>query len=69
MAFVALGVAVVVSYLFTRWVRYSSRRLPPGPRPLPFIGNMLDMPTTKPWVTFRNWCNQYGMTIVSYRLT
>ena len=33
--------------------------LPPGPRRLPLIGNMLDMPRTKPWLTFADWV-RYG---------
>ena len=37
-----------------------SKHLPPGPRPLPLLGNMLDMPTFKPWETFWQWGQQYG---------
>ncbi|KAK0460211.1 cytochrome P450, partial [Desarmillaria tabescens] len=33
---------------------------PPGPRGLPFIGNALDMPTDKPWLTFARWRETYG---------
>jgi hypothetical protein len=36
--------------------------LPPGPKPLPLIGNVLDMPKDYPWKTFQQWCKQYGMS-------
>ncbi len=36
-------------------------RLPPGPRGLPFIGNVFDMPTDKPWSVFGRWGETYGM--------
>lgn len=32
----------------------------PGPRGLPFIGNMLDFPTTEPWFVWEKWRKQYG---------
>jgi hypothetical protein len=34
--------------------------LPPGPKPLPFIGNLLDMPKEKDWETYRSWNERYG---------
>ncbi|KIK30866.1 hypothetical protein PISMIDRAFT_20892 [Pisolithus microcarpus 441] len=33
---------------------------PPGPKPLPLLGNMLDMPSVKPWLTFSDWANKFG---------
>ncbi|KAG2139587.1 cytochrome P450, partial [Suillus bovinus] len=33
---------------------------PPGPRGWPLIGNILDMPRTKPWLTFTEWGQKYG---------
>ncbi|KAJ7612691.1 cytochrome P450 [Roridomyces roridus] len=33
---------------------------PPGPRRLPFIGNLLDMPSEKPWIKFAEWGDTYG---------
>ncbi|EIM84076.1 cytochrome P450 [Stereum hirsutum FP-91666 SS1] len=47
---------------------------PPGPKGLPVIGNVLDMPRTNPWIAFRDWSrkmdspviglNMMGMTMV-----
>ena len=34
--------------------------LPPGPKGLPIIGNVLDMPTSHEWLTFAKWGVQWG---------
>jgi cytochrome P450 len=34
--------------------------LPPGPKKWPLLGNILDMPTTKEWLTFAQWGQIYG---------
>lgn len=50
----------VVALLSLKWARPSRRRLPPGPRALPLIGNMLQMPIVKPWETYNEWSKKYG---------
>jgi hypothetical protein len=35
---------------------------PPGPRGLPLVGNLRDMPHVKPWLTFTEWGKKYGET-------
>ncbi|KAF8874760.1 cytochrome P450 [Infundibulicybe gibba] len=34
--------------------------LPPGPKGLPIIGNLLSMPTVRPWLVFSKWSKIYG---------
>ena len=33
--------------------------LPPGPKGLPIIGNILDMPRVKPWLLYHKWAKQF----------
>ena len=34
---------------------------PPGPKPLPFIGNLHQVPKTHPWLKYTEWAKQYGI--------
>ncbi|OJD32330.1 cytochrome p450 [Diplodia corticola] len=36
------------------------RRMPPGPPPLPFIGNKHQLPKSQPWLQFTEWAKVYG---------
>ncbi|KZT28053.1 cytochrome P450 [Neolentinus lepideus HHB14362 ss-1] len=55
--------ALLVLFLVRR-VTTGSRRppapYPPGPKGLPLVGNILDMPTKHPWKTIAVWCELYG---------
>ncbi|KAI0314890.1 cytochrome P450 [Amylostereum chailletii] len=63
------GVIAVSLFFLALWFlrprKYSASRLP-GPRPLPFLGNVFDLNRHAPWTTFTQWKYQYG-DVVGWR--
>ncbi|KAG2038716.1 cytochrome P450 [Suillus americanus] len=58
----ALPASLVVIKAFTRFIdsRQNKPRLPPGPAPLPLLGNVLSLDTKEPWLTYTEWGATYG---------
>ncbi|PBK86350.1 cytochrome P450 [Armillaria gallica] len=54
----------VILHLWRQKSQYYSKSrglpLPPGPPGLPFLRNLLDIPTYKPWIKFTEWEKQFG---------
>ena len=67
--FSVAGVAatlLVAAYLHSveTWrARTNGLPLPPGPAPLPIVGNLLDMPSVRPWEGFRDLCAKHGVCL------
>ncbi|KAI0323796.1 cytochrome P450 [Cubamyces sp. BRFM 1775] len=55
----SLVIAFTVSLKCERERKY----LPPGPRGIPFLGNVLDIPQDQPWAAFSRLSKQYGDVI------
>ncbi|RAH66086.1 cytochrome P450 [Aspergillus aculeatinus CBS 121060] len=58
-----IGFFLLISvFLVTRRPKASSSSLPlpPGPKPLPLIGNVYQAPKSHGWRTYREWNEQYG---------
>lgn len=68
--FLALDILALVFSLaaFSAIYDYQRRRglpYPPGPRPLPLIGNLLDIPKEFSWLTYSQFSNKHGMIYFS----
>ncbi|KAH6919268.1 cytochrome P450 [Coprinopsis sp. MPI-PUGE-AT-0042] len=57
------GSGFAVAYVLLRVARgdkHGRLPLPPGPKGLPVIGNLLDIPQDKPWLVYNEWAKKYG---------
>jgi hypothetical protein len=63
-AILEASVLLLSLYLLRRWVTIRTARdaipLPPGPRRLPILGNLLNRPKNNPWLTLTKWAEEYG---------
>lgn len=58
-----LFLVLFIAHAILRSTRNKSPSLPPGPKGLPLVGNVLDIPTEKEWLTFARWGESWGMFI------
>jgi len=49
---------VLIAVIFR--FRKNSKPYPPGPKPVPIIGNVKDVPAEAPWKAFQQWRKDFG---------
>lgn len=64
---VALWGAVTIYIVRNRRLR-TRYPLPPGPKPLPLIGNLLDIPLKDEAATYNAWAGKYGLFLFHRRM-
>jgi cytochrome P450 len=57
---ILLGAVFVVGLIRFFLRRRPSYPLPPGPKPAPLIGNLLQLPQSLPWLHVYHWSKKYG---------
>ncbi|KAJ3533646.1 hypothetical protein NMY22_g7251 [Coprinellus aureogranulatus] len=64
----AYTVVLAIGYWLYRWNQNRKARgglpLPPGPKGLPLIGNLYDIPPTFEWERYARWSEQYDSDII-----
>ncbi|THH28546.1 hypothetical protein EUX98_g5640 [Antrodiella citrinella] len=64
-----MGAILFVAAALALWVAVSRWRrprlsYPPGPKPLPLVGNTFDVPVVRPWETWTEWHKKYNSDLI-----
>ncbi|KAG1857933.1 cytochrome P450 [Suillus tomentosus] len=62
-----LVACVLIALVIPRFERIARLPLPPGPKPLPIMGNFLQLNIARPWLTYTHWRKKYG-DLIYFRL-
>ncbi|GJE97912.1 cytochrome P450 [Phanerochaete sordida] len=63
------GLVAALIFLSRRYFRRRRLHYPPGPKGLPFIGNVLDIPRGgRGWLTYERWGREHDSDIISLRI-
>ncbi|KAJ7190544.1 cytochrome P450 [Mycena pura] len=58
------GALIIAAYYYFVQRGKSRLPLPPGPKKLPLVGNLFDMPSTFEWVKYMEWSKEYNSDIL-----
>ena len=59
LALLSVVLSFTLIFFYPKLCRHT-RRLPPGPPALPILGNLFNIPKTRPWVGYLELSKKYG---------
>lgn len=64
--YAGLGSLLVALFIWLRKPKASTAPLPPGPKPLPLVGNIKDLTPKELWLPATRWAKQYGAVVYTH---
>lgn len=61
-----LAIAVTIVAADYAHMLYLRSKMPPGPFPLPIIGNTFSLPDNKPWIYFEELSKKYNTPLITF---
>lgn len=62
--FLVLVAAAIAFFLLRSWSKNRNLVFPPGPKPVPMLGNIFDVRAKELWLVAREWAQQFGMSLL-----
>jgi len=66
LVFTLLGIGLAVVVVDYAYMLYMRSKMPPGPFPLPIVGNTFSLPDKKPWIYFEELAQQYNAPLITF---
>jgi len=62
LSWISLSIVGLITWVVSYSIRQHllRQKMPPGPRGIPLLGNVFQMPTELPWLRFADYTKEYG---------
>ncbi|KAH9834604.1 cytochrome P450 [Rhodofomes roseus] len=64
----AISLVLLAAFVAAALATRRKRPLPPGPKGLPLLGNIYDVPKSREWLAYQRWSQQYDSDVIYLNL-